>query len=48
MVLKVTVSPDPIAGSVDEGYGKAADVFRANFAHGREIGAAVAVYRVSR
>lgn len=44
MVLKVTVSPDLIGGSVDEGYGKVADVFRANFAHGREIGAAIAVY----
>jgi CubicO group peptidase (beta-lactamase class C family) len=45
MVLKVTVSPDLIGGSVDEGYGKVADVFRANFDRGREIGAAIAVYR---
>ncbi|MGH3957972.1 serine hydrolase domain-containing protein [Mycobacterium sp.] len=45
MVLKVTVSPDMIDGSVDEGYGKVADAFRANFAAGREVGAAVAVYR---
>jgi CubicO group peptidase (beta-lactamase class C family) len=45
MVLKITVSPDLIGGDVDEGYGKVADVFRANFACGREIGAAVAVYR---
>ncbi|MBO0865204.1 MAG: beta-lactamase family protein [Mycobacterium sp.] len=45
MVLKVTVSPDLIGGSVDEGYGKVADAFRANFARGREIGAAIAVYR---
>jgi CubicO group peptidase (beta-lactamase class C family) len=43
MVLKVTVSP--IGGDVDEGYGKVADAFRTNFARGREIGAAVAVYR---
>ncbi|MGH3530443.1 MAG: serine hydrolase domain-containing protein [Mycobacterium sp.] len=45
MVLKVTVSPDLIGGSVDEGYGKVADAFRANFSHGREIGAAIVVYR---
>lgn len=45
MVLKVTVSPDLIGGDVDEGYGKVADAFRANFAAGREVGAAVAVYR---
>jgi CubicO group peptidase (beta-lactamase class C family) len=45
MVLKVTVSPDLIGGDVDEGYGKVADAFRANFAAGREVGAAIAVYR---
>jgi CubicO group peptidase (beta-lactamase class C family) len=45
MVLKVAVSPDLIEGSADEGYGKVADAFRANFAAGREVGAAVAVYR---
>jgi CubicO group peptidase (beta-lactamase class C family) len=45
MVLKVTVSPDLIGGDVDEGYGKVADAFRANFASGREVGAAIAVYR---
>jgi CubicO group peptidase (beta-lactamase class C family) len=45
MVLKVTVSPDLISGDVDEGYGKVADAFRANFASGREVGAAIAVYR---
>ena len=45
MVLKVTVSPDSVGGSVDEGYGKVADAFRANFTGGREIGAALAVYR---
>src|ERR1700731_2721799 len=45
MVLRVTVSPDLIRGDVDEGYGKVADAFRANFASGREVGAAVAVYR---
>lgn len=45
MVLKVKVSPDLIDGSVDEGYGAVADAFRANFARGREVGAAVAVYR---
>ncbi|MDT5278412.1 MAG: hypothetical protein QOG95_5344, partial [Mycobacterium sp.] len=45
MVRKVTVSPDLIQGSADEGYGKVADAFRANFAANRETGAAVAVYR---
>jgi CubicO group peptidase (beta-lactamase class C family) len=45
MVLKVTVSPDLIAGGVDEGYGKVADVFRRNMTSGQEIGAAVAAYR---
>jgi CubicO group peptidase (beta-lactamase class C family) len=45
MVLKVKVSPDLIGGEVDEGYGKVADAFRANFAGGHEVGAAVAVYR---
>jgi CubicO group peptidase (beta-lactamase class C family) len=45
MVLKVAVSPDLIGGDVDEGYGKVADAFRANFAKGDEVGAAIAVYR---
>ncbi|MGN6335102.1 serine hydrolase domain-containing protein [Mycobacterium sp.] len=45
MVMKVKVSPDTIAGDVDEGYGKLADVFRRNMTSGQEIGAAVAVYR---
>src|ERR1700757_5058004 len=45
MVMKVRVSPDSIAGHVDEGYGKLADVFRRNMTSGQEIGAAVAVYR---
>ena len=45
MVMKVKVSPGSIAGDVNEGYGKLADVFRRNMASGQEIGAAVAVYR---
>lgn len=45
MVLKLAVSPDMMGGDVDEGYGKVADAFRANLASGKEIGAAVAVYR---
>lgn len=45
MVLKLRVSPDLIGGDVDEGYGKIADAFHANFAGGQEVGAAVAVYR---
>jgi CubicO group peptidase (beta-lactamase class C family) len=45
MVLRVKVSPKLVAGDVDEGYGKLADVFRRNMTSGQEIGAAVAVYR---
>lgn len=45
MVLKIAVSPELIGGNVADGYGKVADAFRANFAAGREVGAAVAVYR---
>jgi Beta-lactamase len=45
MVMKVKVSPDSIAGDVDEGYGKLADVFRRTMTSGQEIAAAVAVYR---
>jgi CubicO group peptidase (beta-lactamase class C family) len=45
MVLRVDVPPDLIGGGVDDGYGKVADAFRANFAAGKEVGAALAVYR---
>ncbi|BBY32953.1 EstA family serine hydrolase [Mycolicibacter minnesotensis] len=45
MVLRVKVPQDLIGGDVDEGYGRVADAFRANFTAGREVGAAVAVYR---
>jgi Beta-lactamase len=45
MVMRVKVSPGTIAGDVDEGHGKLADVFRRNMTSGQEIGAAVAVYR---
>jgi CubicO group peptidase (beta-lactamase class C family) len=45
MVHKVVAPPDLIEGDADEGYGKVADAFRANFAAHRDIGAAVAVYR---
>ena len=48
MVLKVKVSPELVAGDVDEGYGKIADVFRRNMTSGLEIGAACAVYRDGR
>jgi hypothetical protein len=40
VVLKVRVSPDLIAGDVDERYGKVADVFRRNMTSGQEVGAA--------
>jgi CubicO group peptidase (beta-lactamase class C family) len=45
MVHKVVAPPDLIEGDADEGYGKVADAFRANFEAHRDIGAAVAVYR---
>lgn len=45
MGSRVAAPPNLIEGHADEGYGKVADAFRANFAAGREIGAAVAVYR---
>ena len=48
MARKVNVSPDLIGGDVDEGYGKVADVFRRNLSSGKEVGAAVAVYRDGR
>jgi len=48
MVPKLKVSPDLMAGDVDEGYGKVADVFRRNLSNGQEVGAAFAVYRDGR
>jgi CubicO group peptidase (beta-lactamase class C family) len=45
MRRKVAVSPDLVEGDADQGYGKVADAFRANFAEHRDVGAAVAVYR---
>ncbi len=45
MAFSVAVPPDLIGGGVDEGYGKVADAFRANFTERGEIGASVAVYR---
>jgi CubicO group peptidase (beta-lactamase class C family) len=48
MAQRVKVSPDLIGGDVDEGYGKVADAFRRNMASGKEVGAAVAVYREGR
>jgi len=45
MVLRVSVAPEQVHGHADSGYGRVADAFRANFAAGREVGAAVAVYR---
>lgn len=37
-----------VEGDVDEGYGKVADAFRRNLDSGKEVGAAVAVYRDGR
>jgi CubicO group peptidase (beta-lactamase class C family) len=45
---KVRVSPELVGGDVDEGYGKVADAFRRNLSSGKEVGAAVAVYREGR
>ena len=45
MADNVRVSPDLVGGAVDEGYGKVADAFRRNLRSGKEVGAAVAVYR---
>jgi CubicO group peptidase (beta-lactamase class C family) len=45
MGRKVAVPADLVEGDVDEGYGKIADAFRANFAAHHDVGAAVAVYR---
>jgi CubicO group peptidase (beta-lactamase class C family) len=42
------VTQDLCGGDVDEGYGKVADAFRRNLSSGKEIGAAVAVYRDGR
>ena len=48
MVQRPDISQDLLGGEVDEGYGKVADAFRRNFSSGKEIGAAVAVYRDGR
>jgi CubicO group peptidase (beta-lactamase class C family) len=43
-----STATDTVSGDVDEGYGKVADAFRRNLSSGRELGAAVAVYREGR
>jgi CubicO group peptidase (beta-lactamase class C family) len=48
MAHKVRVSRDLVGGDVDDGYGSVADAFRRNFRNGKEIGAALAVYRDGR
>ncbi|MDT7793423.1 MAG: hypothetical protein QOD59_2859, partial [Mycobacterium sp.] len=48
MAQRIKISPDLIGGDVDEGYGKVADAFRRNLDSGKEVGAAVAVYRDGR
>ena len=47
-MIRVKVSPNLVGGDVDAGYGKVADVFRRNLVSGREVGAAVAVYKDGR
>jgi len=48
MAKGVSTATDTVCGEVDEGYGKVADAFRCNLSSGRELGAAVAVYREGR
>jgi CubicO group peptidase (beta-lactamase class C family) len=48
MAKGVSTATDTVRGDVDEGYGKVADAFRRNLSSGRELGAAVAVYREGR
>jgi CubicO group peptidase (beta-lactamase class C family) len=48
MAQRIKISPDLMAGDVDEGYGKVADAFRRNLGSGQEVGAAIAVYRDGR
>jgi CubicO group peptidase (beta-lactamase class C family) len=48
MAKGVSTATDTVCGDVDEGYGKVADAFRQNLSSGRELGAAVAVYREGR
>jgi len=45
MVLKVKVSPELMPVTPTGGYGRVADVFRANLTSGQEVRAAVSVYR---
>jgi CubicO group peptidase (beta-lactamase class C family) len=48
MAQRFKVPADLLGGDVDDGYGKVADAFRRNLSMGKEIGAAVAVYRDGR
>src|ERR1700710_416983 len=48
MAQKINFATDVVNGDVDDGYGKVADAFRRNLSSGREIGAAIAVYRDGR
>jgi CubicO group peptidase (beta-lactamase class C family) len=48
MAQKIKIPPDLVGGDVDEGYGKVVDAFRRNLTTGKEVGAAVAVYRDGR
>jgi CubicO group peptidase (beta-lactamase class C family) len=48
MAKGVSTATDTVCGDVDEGYGKVADAFRRNLSSGRELGAAVAIYREGR
>jgi CubicO group peptidase (beta-lactamase class C family) len=48
MAAKLKISPGLIGGDAEEGYGKVADAFRRNLQSGRELGAAVAVFRDGR
>ena len=48
MAQRIKVPAELFGGDVDDGYGKVADAFRRNLSTGKEVGAAVAVYRDGR
>jgi len=48
MAMRVRGGADQVFGDADDGYGRVADTFRGQFADGREVGAACAVYRDGR
>ena len=45
---RTAVPAEPIAGDVDEEYGRVTDAFRRNLTEGGEVGAACTLYRDGR